>query len=72
MDALFILFAVLFVLSLIPLAFLGVRAYRRYRGARVIVCPETCRPAAVEPESSTPQPCPVSAWPGGAACRCCP
>src|SRR5512144_439621 len=48
MDALFILFAVLFVLSLIPLAFLGLRAYRRYRGARVIVCPETRAPAAVE------------------------
>lgn len=42
------LFAVAFLLSLIPLTFLGVRAYRRYRGKRVIVCPETCAPAAVE------------------------
>lgn len=48
MDTLVILFAVAFLLSLIPLAFLGVAAYRKYRGKRVIVCPETRAPAAVE------------------------
>ncbi|HYB53878.1 MAG TPA: hypothetical protein VEG84_08430 [Thermoanaerobaculia bacterium] len=48
MDRLFILFGIAFLLSLIPLTFLGLRAYRRYRGKRVVVCPETRAPVAVE------------------------
>jgi hypothetical protein len=48
MDALLVVFAVAFVLSLLPLSWLSLRAYRKYRGTRVITCPETCAPAAVE------------------------
>ncbi|MGH9366810.1 MAG: hypothetical protein ACRD3M_03940 [Thermoanaerobaculia bacterium] len=43
-----LLLAVAFILSLIPLAWLAVSAYRKYRGKRVITCPETRAPAAVE------------------------
>ncbi len=42
-----LLFLGLLALSLIPLVFLGGRAYFRYRGPRVVTCPETAMPAAV-------------------------
>jgi hypothetical protein len=38
---------VVLLLSFIPIAFMAVRAYFRYRGTRVITCPETKMPAAV-------------------------
>ena len=44
---LFKLFLVALVLSSIPMIFIAVRAYLRYRGTRLITCPETKRPAAV-------------------------
>jgi hypothetical protein len=47
MDALLILFGVAFVLSLVPLSWLVLRAYRKYRGLRVVTCPETQKPVAV-------------------------
>jgi hypothetical protein len=41
-------FIVLFLLSMIPLGWVALRTYRRFRGTRVITCPETGRAAAVE------------------------
>ena len=48
MTELFIGIGVLFVLSLIPLALLYVRTYRKYREARVVTCPETRDTAAIK------------------------
>jgi hypothetical protein len=41
-------FVVLFVLSMIPLGWVFLRTYRKFRGTRVITCPETGCAAAVE------------------------
>jgi hypothetical protein len=41
MSSLFLALGVIFVLSLIPLLFLLARTYFRYRGTRVVTCPET-------------------------------
>jgi hypothetical protein len=41
------LFLGLLTLSLIPLLWLAARAYFRYRGTRVVTCPESAMPAAV-------------------------
>ena len=48
MDTIFVIFAVAFVVSLVPLGWLVLRAYRNFRGTRVVTCPETRRPVAVE------------------------
>ena len=48
MTALFMGIGVLFVLSIIPVALLYVRTYRKYREARVVTCPETRDTAAVK------------------------
>ena len=47
MSAIFLIVGALFILSLIPLVLLGTRSYMRYRGTRVVTCPETQGPAAV-------------------------
>ena len=41
-------FIVLFLLSMIPLGWVFLRTYRKFRGTRVITCPETGCAAAVE------------------------
>ncbi len=48
LEVLFLLFLSLLALSLIPMAWVALRAYRRFRGARVVTCPETGCGAAVE------------------------
>jgi hypothetical protein len=48
MDVLLILFGVAFILSLVPLTWLALRAVRKYRGVRVVTCPETQAPVTVE------------------------
>ena len=48
MSTMLLGFAGLFLLSLIPVAWVALRAYRRFRGTRVITCPETGCAAAVE------------------------
>ena len=47
MTTIFVLVGVVFVLSLIPLVVLGARTWFKYRGTRVVTCPETKGPAAV-------------------------
>jgi hypothetical protein len=42
------LFAVAFVVSLAPLAWVALRSYLKYRGEGVLTCPETGKPVAVE------------------------
>ena len=48
MSTLVLGFLVLFVLSFIPMGWVALRAYRRFRGARVVTCPETGCGAVVE------------------------
>jgi hypothetical protein len=48
MSALILIFAIAFVASWIPLAFAMARNYRRFRGPRIVICPETITPEAVE------------------------
>src|SRR6266508_5447295 len=48
MATTFLVVGIVFVLSLIPLAFLIIRRYGRFRGARVVTCPETGKSVAVE------------------------
>ncbi len=48
MSTMFLLFVALLVLSFIPVGWVALRNYRRFRGTRVITCPETGRAAAVE------------------------
>lgn len=48
MVTLFLVLAILFVLSFVPLAFVVVRDSRRFRGLRVVLCPETITPESVE------------------------
>ncbi len=48
MSTIMLGFLVLFVLSFIPMAWVMLRAYKKFRGARVVTCPETGCGAAVE------------------------
>jgi hypothetical protein len=48
MSTLAILFLALLALSFIPMGWVVLRAYRRFRGKRVVTCPETGCAAAVE------------------------
>ena len=48
MSTLLLVFGIAFLLSFVPLAFMMLRAYARLRGPRVVVCPETITPEAVE------------------------
>jgi hypothetical protein len=48
MSNIWLAFGVLLLLSLIPLAWVTLRTYRKFRGTRVITCPETGCAAAVE------------------------
>ena len=52
MQMLFILFGIAFALSLIPFGWLVLRGYRRYRGTRVVTCPETRKTVAVEVDAA--------------------
>lgn len=52
MATLLLIFGVIFALSFVPLLFGIVRAYRRYRGERVVTCPETGKTVAVEVNAS--------------------
>ena len=45
---LLLVFAAVLVLSCVPLAYVIVRNYRRFRGPRVVLCPETITPEEVE------------------------
>ena len=45
---LLLVFAAVLVLSCVPLLYVLVRNYRRYRGPRVVLCPETITPEEVE------------------------
>lgn len=47
MTTILLLVAILFVVSLVPLVLLGARTWFKYRGTRVVTCPETQGPAAV-------------------------
>jgi hypothetical protein len=47
MQSLFILLGAALVLSLVPLSWFALRAYRKYRGSGVLTCPETRAPVAV-------------------------
>lgn len=48
MGTLFLIFAIVFLLSCVPLAVVVIQNYRRFRGPRVVLCPETITPEAVE------------------------
>ena len=48
MATLLLIIGIIFVLSLIPALYFMIRSYRRYRGARVVTCPETKQTVAVE------------------------
>jgi hypothetical protein len=48
MATLFLIFAIVFLVSCIPLAVVVIHSYRRFRGPRVVLCPETITPEAVE------------------------
>jgi hypothetical protein len=48
MSALFLIVAIAFAASWIPLAFAIGRNYGRFRGARIVICPETITSEAVE------------------------
>ncbi|HSP94518.1 MAG TPA: hypothetical protein VLU06_08195 [Thermoanaerobaculia bacterium] len=48
MTTLFLIVGIIFVLSFIPALFFMIRSYRRYRGKRVVTCPETKQTVAVE------------------------
>ena len=45
---LLLIFAAVLVLSCVPLAYVMLRNYRRFRGTRVVMCPETITPEEVE------------------------
>jgi hypothetical protein len=45
---LLLIVGILFVLSFVPLLYVVGKSYRRYRGARVVTCPETKKTVAVE------------------------
>jgi hypothetical protein len=48
MSTIWVAFGVLLLLSLGPMVWVAFRAYQRYRGTRLITCPETGCAAAVE------------------------
>ncbi len=48
MSSLLLIVAIIFALSFVPLAYVLLKSYGRYRGARVVTCPETKQPVAVE------------------------
>lgn len=48
MATTFLVLGILFVLSVIPLAFVLIRGYRKFQGPRVVVCPETKKHVGVE------------------------
>jgi hypothetical protein len=48
MATLFLVIGIVFVLSFIPLAYAIARRYQRFRGPRVVTCPETGTTVAVE------------------------
>src|SRR5450756_2243919 len=48
MGTLFLVIGIIFVLSFIPLAYAIARKYWRFRGPRVVTCPETGTTVAVE------------------------
>jgi hypothetical protein len=48
MGTLFLVIGIVFVLSFIPLAYTIARRYQRFRGPRVVTCPETGTAVAVE------------------------
>ena len=48
MGTLFLVIGIVFVLSFIPLAYAIARRYRRFRGPRLVTCPETGTAVAVE------------------------
>lgn len=48
MSVLFLIFAIAFVALWVPLAFVMGRNYGRFRGARIVICPETITPEGVE------------------------
>ncbi len=48
MGTLFLILAVIFLASLAPLAYVMIRDYGRFRGPRVVLCPETITPEVVE------------------------
>jgi hypothetical protein len=48
MSTMLLGFVVLFLLSLIPLGWVALRTYQKFRGTRVITCPEIGCPAAVK------------------------
>ena len=52
MPTLLLIVGIIFALSFVPLAYVLVKSYRRYRGARVVTCPETKRTVAVEVNAS--------------------
>jgi len=47
MSNLFVVLGVLFVLSFVPLVFLIARGYFRYRGQRMVTCPQNGQSARV-------------------------
>jgi hypothetical protein len=48
MGTIFQVLGIAFLVSLIPLLVLALNLYRKFRGQRVVTCPETCAPAGVE------------------------
>lgn len=50
MEAILIVLAAAFVVSLLPVLYLVIRAYLRYRGQKLVLCPQTKTPAAVRVE----------------------
>ena len=52
MSSLFIVLALLLVLSFVPLLFLLSRAYFRFRGPRTVTCPETGEPTKIRLDAS--------------------
>jgi hypothetical protein len=48
MATLFLVIGIVFVLSFIPMAYAIARGYRRFRGPRVVTCPETGTTVGVE------------------------
>lgn len=51
MEAILIVLAAAFLVSLLPVLYLTVRAYFRYRGKKLVLCPQTGTPAAIQVEA---------------------
>jgi hypothetical protein len=52
MATLLLIVGIILVLSFVPLLYVLARSYRRFRGARVVTCPETGKSVAVELNAS--------------------